>query len=264
MPFSKLEEEVLKALKEEPRRATEIKDYLAKEGIKVQQGEVIRALLSLRRRGLIERIQDETFDETRPWSTAKWHLKELPAKAKLPTTGFTIALSGALIRDVGVNLGIETLSLFEALEEVLCSASKRLCIAVPYIGPALTGLLSNYRNHIKSIYEILVLTEFKPKGVTTLERLRATLFPQLKYKLIGRYLTVSYGGEETKPKVRGMHLKLIIADSSIALIGSFNLTEVHFLSNYDLAIVVRGEFAKVLERLFMMMWERAQEPIRRV
>mgnify|MGYP000324195687 CR=1 FL=1 len=255
--LSDLERGIVELLKSGAKRTYELKDQLRSLGFEVRQRDLVKALINLRRRGVVTRIPDEYFDETRPWTTAKWGLAR-EWGIKVPRR-FMVALSGALIKDLGDKLREETFSLFEALEEVFYNAKERLCIAVPYIDPALTGLLCNYRAHLEGVNEVLVLTEFTSKGITTLERLKATLIPQLRYKVLGHYLVVRYGSERVMSKVRGMHLKILVSDST-ALIGSFNLTEVHFLSNYDLAILVRGEDAKFFEKLFMAMWRLAREP----
>jgi hypothetical protein len=256
---SELERKIISLISSGPKRALELKNLLERENLKVDFPEIVRCLINLREQGLIEAVKDEFFDETKPWTTSLWKLVEREAERpeeKRPE--ITLVVSGALIEDLGEAVK-GTLSFFEALGEIVYSASRELNIAVPYIDPTFTGIAATYRSHLRRLPELRVLTEFRKENVISLERLKRAILPNLKYRVLGRYSLVRYGDENVRAKIRGVHIKLI-ASENIALIGSFNMTEVHFLSDYDIAVLIRGELVNIILRLFSKMWSLAKEP----
>ncbi|MCC6004099.1 MAG: phospholipase D-like domain-containing protein [Thermofilum sp.] len=254
-----LEERILSLLSSGPKRALELKDLLEKENIKVDFSEIVRCLISLRERKLIETVKDEFFDETRPWTTSLWKLVEKKTvRPEEERPAISLVVSGALMEDAG-DVVEGALSFFEALGEIVYTARRELNIAAPYIDPAFTGIMVNYRSHLRRLSELRVLTEFRKENVVSLERLKNTILPNLKYRVIGRYSLVRHSGGSVRAKVRGIHLKILVSENA-ALIGSFNMTEVHFLSNYDVAVLIRGELASAVLRLFLKMWDLAREP----
>jgi phosphatidylserine/phosphatidylglycerophosphate/cardiolipin synthase-like enzyme len=60
----------------------------------------------------------------------------------------------------------------------------------------------------------------------------------------------SYDGEETQD----LHAKVIVADRKVAIVGSSNISRHGFVTNHELALVVRGDSAEsvatALDRLF--------------
>lgn len=254
-----LERTIISLLSSGPKRALELKDLLEKENFKVDFPEIVRCLISLRERKLIESVKDEFFDETKPWTTSLWKLVERKAvRPEEERPAISLVISGALMEDMGE--AVEgAFSFFEALGEIVYSAKRELNIAVPYIDPAFTGVVATYRSHLRRLPELRVLTEFRKENIASLERLKNTILPNLKYRVIGRYSLVRHGNESVRAKVRGIHIKMIASENA-ALIGSFNMTEVHFLSNYDVAVLIRGELVDAVLRLFLKMWSLAKEP----
>ncbi|AGT35100.1 hypothetical protein N186_03690 [Thermofilum adornatum] len=252
-----MKEKILSILRESPKSVPEIKKQFPDE---VSISQIIKCLLELRRIGLVKAVKDEFFDETRPLTTTLWAVnedKDLMQKF-ISSPDVSIILSGALKEDLGKSFESFP-SFFDAIGEIILSAERELNIAVPYIDSTFTGLLSNYKAFIRNIPNLRILTEFKKENIGSLQRLKNSLFPNLEYKVIGQYGLIKYGQKTIYTKIRGIHLKMIITEN-MAMIGSFNMTEVHFLSNYDIAVLFKGEIVNQLLRLFQQIWNLAKQP----
>lgn len=60
-------------------------------------------------------------------------------------------------------------------------------------------------------------------------------------------------------KTSGIHAKVVIADSSVALVGSFNFTRFHYLSNFDMGFLIYDKsIVQTLSKIFMEMWRNAR------
>jgi len=60
---------------------------------------------------------------------------------------------------------------------------------------------------------------------------------------------------EKELKVQGLHAKVMIADQSQVLIGSFNFRFSHLHYNVGMGILLKGKIAEHYARIFDPIWE---------
>jgi len=67
-----------------------------------------------------------------------------------------------------------------------------------------------------------------------------------------------YRQDEQGRQVYALHTKMMIADNSIAYIGSANLTKHCLRNNFELGVILRGEGVRPLSELTRSMWHEAE------
>ncbi|MEM1847494.1 MAG: phospholipase D family protein [Acidilobaceae archaeon] len=211
--------------------------------------ETLSALSALERSGAVKRV--EVLDPTKPLATAVWELQSEELKEPSSTLGVVVnlILNPPLLRDVGYILP-SCMGLLDSLSYVVSSASKGLRIAMPYVGELMTTLFMQHLQELKKVRLLRVITEDNVSNRRALEPMKVFL-PNLEI----RYATRVLGGI----KVAGAHLKLIIADEELAIVGTFNLTQAHLLVNYDLGLLLKGEVVKHLSAIFDAIWEKVSD-----
>lgn len=67
-----------------------------------------------------------------------------------------------------------------------------------------------------------------------------------------------YRQDEQGRQLYALHTKMMIADESIAYIGSANLTRHCLRSNFELGVILRGEGVRILSDLVKSLWREAK------
>ena len=245
------------------KRAMYLEDIVRELRLREQDisiSEIVNALQDLKNRDLIEQIRNKNFSPARPITTSLWKAKSrspnLPP-IKRPTgvsEDKSVVLSASTpllnLMDSKKNL----LPLLDAVSMVIISSEHRLYIATPYVDATLSAMVTLHYPKLSQLDYIRVLVDVSERNIALLERLK-TILPNLEYKVLGEYKQIS----GTKAKVRGLHLKAVVADEKIALIGTFNFKEHHITANYDLALIVRGQTAKDLWNILNTLWNNANK-----
>lgn len=244
-------------------RAMHLEDIVRELRLREQNisiSEIVNALQDLKNRDLIEQIRNKNFSPARPITTSLWKAKNIPHS--LPP----IKKPAAASEDESVVLSASTpllnlmdskkslIPILDAVSMVIISAEHRLYIATPYVDATLSTMVTLHYQKLSQLDYIRVLVDVSEKNISLLERLK-TILPNLEYKVLGEYKQVS----GTKAKVMGLHLKAVVADEKVALIGTFNFKEHHITANYDLALIVRGQTAKDLWNILDTLWNSANK-----
>ncbi|MEM2188915.1 MAG: phospholipase D-like domain-containing protein [Nitrososphaerota archaeon] len=210
--------------------------------------EAIETLFTLENGGAVSRA--EVLDLTKPIATAVWELRAegAPESAEGRELGSVVSLilNPPLLRDLG-SPPPASMGLLDSLSYAVSSASRSLRIAMPYVGDLMSALFAQHVQDLKRLSLLRVITEDTRSNRRALEPMRLFL-PNLEV----RYATKESGGV----KVVGAHLKLIIADEDLAIIGTFNLTQAHLLVNYDVGVLLRGGVVRHLTAIFDAIWNK--------
>lgn len=264
MKDSEIATSALKILNGQGTRTTaEIADQITKLAKqKVSESEVFDALVKAEAAGKVKRSREEKFDEFRPVTTISWTLlvtipeQDNEPSAEVPLT--EIYTDGAMIvvsqpiflstRGLNIkNLGIPVLEVREAMQKMVMDAKEELLIACPYYDELFIDVLNASPGSVAKLKRLSILAENTDPILTKACR----LFPNAKVKtLYGS--TVSAGGQGFK--VQGIHAKIMIADRSQVLVGSFNFKSSHVTYNVDLGILSRGKIAEHYAQIFDSIW----------
>lgn len=209
--------------------------------------EALNTLSRLERGGLIRRV--EVLDPTKPLATAVWEAKEKEKaeQSKVEELGTVVGLilNPPLLRDLK-NTPPASMGLLDSLSYIVNSTSSELRISMPYVGGLISTLFTQHLQELRKLKTLRVITEETQDNKRSLEPLSLFL-PNLRV----RYATRRINGI----KVAGAHLKLIIADDKMAIVGTFNLTQAHLLVNYDIGLLVRGNIVRHLCLVFDTIWD---------
>lgn len=209
--------------------------------------EAVSTLSRLEREGLIRRV--EVLDPTKPLATSVWKVQERKGgeQAKAEGLGMVVSLilNPPLVRDLK-SAPPASMGLLDSLSYIVNSASSELRVAMPYVGGLMTTLFTQHLQELKKLRTLKVITENTQENRRSLEPL-AFFLPNLQV----RYATRRVNGI----KVAGAHLKVIIADRELAIVGTFNLTQAHLLVNYDIGLLVRGNVVAHLCSIFDAIWD---------
>lgn len=238
------------------------------EELNASWSEVVGTLIMLEQQGVIFRA--EQLDPTKPIASTRWCLNEnlvstvqvtqAPAGVTIPPQeplGYVVGyvVTPPIIVDLGLQKGggislPGLMGLLDFLKIFLCGANDSIKIMMPYIGPLLTITFQQCAEKISSLKSIKILTEETRDNHRELDPLQTHL----------NNLEVRYATQRSKHKVkvRGVHAKLIIVDDSVALVGTFNLTETHVTTNYDVGVVIKGPIVRYLSSLFDNLWGRTR------
>lgn len=245
--------EILKVLREatRPLTASQIAARIPLAGQDALQ--VYAELKGLEQKQLVKRVYDEEYDIADPLSTTKWALKEQeelehPLSAALfvqPVITMPPALGD--FKEICTSYGLR--HFLDALEEILSEAENSLRIMCPFIDATLLNVMIKARAVRLGRVEVRIISERRAPSWSTLELLRSTL-KNVSVKYADQY------DQATRKKVLGVHAKMIIADHRSALLGSFNVTVAHVVTNLDIGILIRGPIVKALVEVFDYVWSR--------
>lgn len=233
--------EVLKALGKAPTL-----EIVRASGLR--WADALRALTLLEGEGVVRRV--EILDYTKPLATAVWALQKpaAPETAEGEALGSIISLilNPPLLRDLGRALPA-SMGLLDSLDYIVSSASRSLKVSMPYIGELMSTLFTQHLQDLRRVSLLRVITEDEQGNRRALEPLKSYL-PNLEVL----YATRRVEGV----KVLGVHLKMIIADEELAIVGTFNLTQAHLLVNYDIGFLLRGSVVRRLNEIFDVIWNK--------
>jgi len=221
-----------------------------REGAGVAWPELVEALAELEVSGLVYR-RGEPLDVTKPVATTMWCAREGGQAGGPAAIGEVVGIvaSPPVVRRAGGAIPM-ILGLPEFLEEFVCSAREDMRMIMPYLSGLAGHLFARCLGALRGLKFIRVITEEEEGNIRTLERLKQYL-SNLEVAYATRY-AVERG---VRVKVEGAHAKVIVVDGRYALVGTFNLTEVHLLANYDIGILVAGGAAAAIARVFDALWE---------
>lgn len=265
MKDSEIATSALKILNGQGSRTTaEIADQVAKlTKQKVSESEIFDALVKAEATGKVKRTRGDKFDEFRPVTTTSWTLLvtiperdiqhpsiEVPV-SEIYTDGAMIVVSQPIFLSTrGLNiksLGIPVLEVREAMQKMVMDAREELLIACPYYDELFIDVLNTSPGTVAKLKRLSILAE----NTDPILMKACRLFPNAKVKtLYGS--TVSAGGQGFK--VQGIHAKIMIADRSQVLVGSFNFRSSHVTYNVDLGILSRGKIAEHYAQIFDSIW----------
>ena len=221
--------------------------------LEVSKQDASRALFELLREGIVEKTYTEDYDPTRPFDTASWRLIKYIGEKKNANyfskyIHLVLAVPFTMHKQRVAFLNkYEAVDFFDAYSHVVDVAEKELRVMCPIIDEYSFFPLLN---------KIAKSSDIKVRILTELKKSEALVY--LKEVTGGRQIEVLDAAivEPTAGrKIFGIHAKLIIADSKIALLGTFNFSRYHYLVNLDLGFLIYeiGTIKKLI-MLFDELW----------
>ncbi|MEM4202957.1 MAG: phospholipase D family protein [Candidatus Methanomethylicaceae archaeon] len=251
MPLS-LKEKILSECRGSGVTAKEIVHKLG-----ASAAEVSATILELFREGKLRQSLDEDYDPALPYETLKWKAVEGSRVEELeqPERQFLMALSIPAWADREFRSVIEetgTLELMNAYTQYVRSARRELIMMSPFVDKfALYPLIESLKANPD--LEAKILTE--PETLSQIIPFFSPYLGRVKAKALGARLRI-----EGKTKPLGLHMKSVIVDRKVAMVGSFNLTERHLHINLDCAIVIDGgPLVEQLVKIFERLWTIADQ-----
>jgi hypothetical protein len=224
-------------------------------GKRISDSEIFELLLKAESQGITRRMRTTAFDESRPVGTVSWLLLDVAHKLTLDESSSAyldqamIVVSQPIFLSLkGIDLkslGMPVLSVKEAMEKIVMDAQHELRIACPYYDELFIDVLSSHAQSVSGLRLISVLAEVNDPILIKAQR----LFRNLHVKTLYRSVT-----ETSNLKIQGIHAKLMVADKSEMLIGSFNFKFSHIYYNVDLGLLGRGRIAEHYARIFDSIW----------
>lgn len=225
----------------------------------LSDSDVFDLLLKAESRGFARRVKSDRFDETHPVTTTTWLLRENltpsdmslvePERAEPYVKDAMIVVSQPIFLTIrGVNLralDMPMLNVKEAMEKLVLDAKQELRIACPYYDELFIDILSSHALNVSKLRRVLVLAEAMDPILVKATK----LFPNLKVRTLYKGATQS-----NNLKVQGIHAKLMIADQSEVLMGSFNFLFSHIYYNIDVGLFAKGEVARHYAQIFDLIW----------
>jgi len=252
-----LEDQVVEALRR-ARGPVTSKDLLRR--INCDEYELARVLLKLSSEGVVERVYTREYDSLQPFYTSSWRLSATPAQTERSYERGSPQAKIQLVASVPVALNREDLlnkyglvDFSDAYISLVEIAERELKIACPYIDEfGISSLITKMRKSTSLVVHIL--TELSKSPI--LSYYLKLFADRLLVKDFSKILPSSEGGRSTK--LLGLHTKLLIADDSVALLGSFNLSKYHWLVNFDLGVLLHDSaVVSRLSALFEELWSLA-------
>jgi len=255
----RVREKILTILKEADKPVSS-KELLARIGC--SEYDLAKALLELSKEGIIKRIYTEGYNPIQPFFTSSWKIVKEALKDRL--VGVTTKESKVpmqLVASVPVTLNRESIlnkygfiDFSDAYINLIEASENELKIACPYIDEFGFSFVITRMKRTQDLC-VRVLTELSKSQILLYykrifgRRLQVRDFSQM-LELEGR----------TRPmKITGLHTKLLIADNSTALLGSFNLSKYHWLVNFDLGLLIyEPKFVRQLSSIFEELWSLAR------
>jgi phosphatidylserine/phosphatidylglycerophosphate/cardiolipin synthase-like enzyme len=219
--------------------------------------ELAKVLLKLSSEGVVERVYTKEYDSLRPFYTLSWRLTAPPARADREREAGGFQPKIQLVASVPVVLNREDflnkyglVDFSDAYISLIETAERELKIACPYIDEfGASSLITKMRK--KTSLTVRVLTELTKSPV--LSYYLRLFADRLLVKDFSKVLPSN--GEGKAMKLLGLHTKLLIADDSAALLGSFNLSKYHWLVDFDLGVLVHDSTVVLkLSALFEELW----------
>jgi hypothetical protein len=252
---------VLKLLNErEAKSSATLLSEMHDKGFVVSASEIFDIMIQAESSGLVKRVKTEIFDEAKPVITSSWILTrkfENPREARNPinldsyiedakivvSQPIFLTMQGLDLR----SLGVPVLNVREAMEKIVMDAKKEIRIACPYYDELFIDVLSAHAQNVSNLQSVAVLAETMDPILLK----ACSLFSNTKVKTLFKGITGSSG---SNLKVQGIHAKLMIADKSEVLLGSFNFRFSHIYYNVDLGLLAKGKIADHYARIYDLIW----------
>jgi len=251
--------------------AEEMLKEIVATGKKTTTGQLVNILLQAEREGLVQKVRDDRFDELKPLTSVGWKptdaFKKLRPKVALKAQQKTVEVTPAVVKAANyipearlvvsqpsfafsqleeLKKRIHAFEAREAIEKVIIDAKKTLRVISPFYDELFMDLLSKHTSKLKMLDWIRIIADQeKDQARITLKKAKA-LFPNAEIKYLYK------GAEELK--IGGIHAKILIADSSEALIGSFNFTHSHVVYNIDVGLLVTGKIVQDIAATYDTIW----------
>ena len=241
---SDIEESVASLLKKE-REPLKSKDIAS--ALSLDMVTLAKALFSLDRKGIIERVYTDEYDPTRPFDTVSWKYRKEATSSSFKlvmTTPISLyeTASELLNRYNAVDFA-------DAYNSIIEIADREIKIVCPYIDAY--GLYP-------LVFKIKRNRSIKIRIITEVEKSHDVLYFRdvaKKDRVLIADSSRSETFEQRTRKVAGIHAKMVVADHSAALLGSFNLSRYHYMVNIDLGLLIYdANFVRVLSSLFDELW----------
>ncbi len=229
----------------------------------VSESQVFDALVKAEATGHVRRVKTSEYDESRPVSTISWLLsretEQSPANkgsVREPSNvdeAMIVVSQPIFLSTRGVdlrNLGMPVLEVREAMEKVVMDAKRELRIACPYYDELFIDVLSGHAQSVSQLSFVAVLAESMDPILVK----ACSLFQNTKVRTLYRGTSAGPGNL----KVQGIHAKLMVADRSEVLIGSFNFRFSHLNYNVDLGLLARGRIADHYATIYDSIWGSGQ------
>jgi len=294
MDVAEVRRSILLILRSEERPMTSL-ELLSR--IPTEPPILFKALLGLQKEGIIKKIYTQKYDFNRPFDTVSWVIKD-PHKAEtfLAKIEATQASESQALEKTGPTTEAETgriqlvlsiplsmnkrrgellntynaVDFFDAYREVIESAEEDLKIMSPFIDTyALYPIVDRVSRSKKLSVRILTERDNLAKEPDLVYLLGIMKSGDLNIKVRdAKIVAEQYIMDDIKEllgrsprsyKTSGIHAKIIIADKSVALVGSFNFTRFHYLSNFDIGFIIYDRsLVKVLSDLFEELWKNGR------
>ena len=266
MSNSEISTLVLRALTmESPKTTASVTTHVRKvSGPKrFAESEVYDCLLKEEKAGRVRRVPTQKFDEARPVSTISWiltasytELSEAPAERAQQIGQYIedamIVVSQPIFLSVqGVDLtslGVPIMNVREAMEKVVMDAKEELRIACPYYDELFIDVLSKHARNVSKLKFVAILAE----AMDSILVKSCNLFGNVKVKTLYKSASSTQSGKSLK--IQGVHAKLMIADTTEVLIGSFNFRFSHIYYNVDLGLLAKGRIAEDYAKIYDCVW----------
>lgn len=298
--FVQIQKKILRTLKDakRPLKSSELATVL-----QVEPPLILKALLDLQKKGIVKRVYTSDYDYNRPFDTVSWTIQdskkadnflnfnvspEFPFEKHAFSSTFEETIEGEgfrLVLSLPLNMHrkrgeilnlYNAIDFFDAYREVIESAEKVIKIMSPFIDAyslyPIVDKLSKYtflsvhilteKDNLSKEYDLVHLLTVMKEGGMNIKVRDAKIVAESE---IMEDVKEILGRESKNYKISGIHAKLIIADTSVALVGSFNLTRFHYLSNFDIGFLIYDKYMiKKLSNLFEKMWENGRPIFREV
>jgi len=222
-----------------------------------------KVLFEMYREGIIDRIYTEDYDPTRPFDTVSWRIKSEKAKLKGIEHERSVDISVQnfrLVLSIPMSLHMERAELlnkynaidfFDAYTHVINLAENELKMVCPIIDAYGIFPIINRLTRTSSL-KVRILTELdKSKD---LEYVTDIVKPSRL--LIADASSVIETKKGFMRKIRGVHMKMIVADNKVALVGSFNFSKYHYMVNFDIGFLIYDlPVIELLSNVFEGVWE---------
>ena len=264
---------------------------------------LLKALLNLQKKGIVKRVYTSDYDYNRPFDTVSWtiqddqraeeflntggpseppfekHAPELTFEMAVESEGFRLVLSLPLNmhRRRGEMLNLHNaVDFFDAYREVIESAEKEIKIMSPFIDAyslypivdklskdaSLSVRILTEKDNLAREFDLVHLLAVMKEGGMNIKVRDAKIVAESE---VMEDVKEILGRESKNYKISGIHAKLIIADTSVALVGSFNFTRFHYLSNFDIGFLIYDKYTvRTLSNLFKEMWKNGRPIFREV
>lgn len=244
-----------------PKTTSELSADLRKNtGQAYSVSEVFDFLVRAEAQGIVKRIKTEQYQDAKAASSISWILIRRPEITEMPSrveetretyieNAMIVVSQPIFLTQQGIDLralGMPVLSVREAMEQVVIDAKEELRIACPYYDELFIDVLSVQAQSISKLKLVKVLSE----NMDPILIKARSLFPNTQVRTL--YQRTSSTASELK--VQGVHAKIIIADKSEVLIGSFNFRFSHIYYNVDLGLLAKGKIAEDYAKIYDSIW----------